>query len=285
MVISFLSISHHVRITVSSLLLLLTNVAYAGGDRPRYDDAPTSVNTMPSDEDDYQKEIIAKFGDLYFDSSENPKETTSGMAMWCTQQEKRYKNNIAVYSAKLSSLPLQPTLKDCLKQENDCWNKLQASLNKFDAMYLRLYYYTGGTMGIICQADVLMNIAYVRMSCLKDDYELFANKQKPTSLMMKVIDTSVWSKELQEALATVKYETQDKELIKSYGSTSEYKQQYCQLEKYAIETKTLLARWVAQRRNAELLLSNLQQENYRNHTLMVVNALTYHLYNNRTFGE
>lgn len=240
------------------------------------------ANTMVSDEDDYQKEIIAKFGDLYFDSSENPEETTSGMAMWCTQQEKRYKNNIAAYSAKLSSLLLQPTLKDCLKQETDCWNKLQTSLNKFDAMYLRLYYYTGGTMGNICQADAPMNIAYIRMACLKDDYDLFANKQKPTYLMMKVIDTSVWSKELQEALATVKYETQDKELIKSYGSASEYKQLYCQLEKYAIETKTLLARWVAQRKNAEQLLSDSQQGNYRNHTLLVVNALAYHLYNNRT---
>ena len=282
MILSFLSKSHHARIAVSSLLLLLTNVAYAGGDRPRYDDAPTSVNTMPSDEDDYQKEIIAKFGDLYFDSSENPEETTSGMAMWCTQQEKRYKNNVAVYSAKLSSLSLQPTLKDCLKQETDCWNKLQASLNKFDAMYLRLYYYTGGTMGIICQADAPMNIAFIRMSCLKDDYELFANKQEPSFAKMKVIDTSVWSKELQEALATVKYETQDKELIKSYGSASEYKQLYCQLEKYAVDTKTLLARWVTQRRNAEQLLSNLQQSCYRVHTLMVVNALSYHLYNNRT---
>lgn len=282
MILSFLSKSHHVRIAVSSLLLLLTNVAYAGGDRPRYDDAPTSVNTMPSDEDDYQKEIIAKFGDLYFDSSENPEETTSGMAMWCTQQEKRYKNNVALYSAKLSSLPLQPTLKDCLKQETDCWNKLQASLNKFDAMYLRLYYYTGGTMRIICQADAPMNIAYIRMACLKDDYDLFVNKQKPSFAKMKVIDTSVWSKELQEALATVKYETQDKELIKSYGSASEYKQLYCQLEKYAVDTKTLLARWVTQRRNAEQLLSNLQQSCYRVHTLMVVNALSYHLYSNRT---
>lgn len=243
------------------------------------------ANTKPSDEDDYQKEIIAKFGDLYFDSSENPEETTSGMAMWCTQQEKQYKNNVAVYSAKLGSLSLQPILKDCIKQETDCWNKLQASLNKFDAMYLRLYYYTGGTMGIICQADAPMNIAYIRMSCLKDDYELFANKQEPSFAKMKVIDTSVWSKELQEALAAVKYETQDKELIKSYGSASEYKQLYCQLEKYAIETKTLLARWVAQRRNAELLLSNSQQGNYRNHTLMVANALAYHFYNNRMFGE
>lgn len=240
------------------------------------------INIMPSDEDDYQKEIIAKFGDLYFDSSENPEKTTFGMAMWCTQQEKRYKNNIAAYSAKLGSLPLQPTLKDCLKQETDCWNELQASLNKFDAMYFRLYYYAGGTMGIICQADAPMNIAYIRMACLKDDYDLFANKQKPTSLMMKVIDTSVWSKELQEALATVKYETQDKELIKSYGSVSEYKQLYCQLEKYAVDTKTLLARWVTQRRNAEQLLSDSQQGNYRNHTLLVVNALAYHLYNNRT---
>ena len=282
MILSFLSKSHHVRIAVSSLLLLLTNVAYAGGDRPRYDDAPTSVNTMPSDEDDYQKEIIAKFGDLYFDSSENPEETTSGMAMWCTQQEKRYKNNVAVYSAKLGSLSLQPILKDCIKQETDCWNKLQASLNKFDAMYFRLYYYTGGTMRIICQADAPMNIAYIRMACLKDDYDLFVNKQKPSFAKMKVIDTSVWSKELQEALATVKYETQDKELIESCGSASEYKQLYCQLEEYAIETKTLLARWVTQRRNAEQLLSNLQQSCYRVHTLMVVNALSYHLYSNRT---
>lgn len=243
------------------------------------------INIMPSDEDDYQKEIIAKFGDLYFDSSENPEETTSGMAMWCTQQEKRYKNNVVLYSAKLSSLPLQPTLKDSLKQEIDCWNKLQASLNKFDAMYLRLYYYTGGTMGIICQADAPMNIAYIRMVCLKDDCDLFANKQKPSFAKMKVIDTSVWNKELQEALATVKYETQDKELIKSYGSTSEYKQLYCQLEKYAVDTKTLLASWVAQRKNAEQLLSDSQQGNYRNHTLMVVNALAYHFYNNRMFGE
>ena len=282
MILSFLSKSHHARIAVSSLLFLMTNVAYAGGDRPRYDDAPTSVNTMPSDEDDYQKEIIAKFGDLYFDSSENPEETTSGMAMWCTQQEKRYKNNVAVYSAKLGSLSLQPILKDCIKQETDCWNKLQASLNKFDAMYFRLYYYTGGTMRIICQADAPMNIAYIRMACLKDDYDLFVNKQKPSFAKMKVIDTSVWSKELQEALATVKYETQDKELIKSYGSASEYKQLYCQLEEYAIETKTLLARWVTQRRNAEQLLSNLQQSCYRVHTLMVVNALSYHLYSNRT---
>ena len=282
MILSFLSKSHHARIAVSSLLLLLTNVAYAGGDRPRYDDAPTSVNTMPSDEDDYQKEIIAKFGDLYFDSSENPEETTSGMAMWCTQQEKRYKNNVAVYSAKLGSLSLQPILKDCIKQETDCWNKLQASLNKFDAMYFRLYYYTGGTMRIICQADAPMNIAYIRMACLKDDYDLFVNKQKPSFAKMKVIDTSVWSKELQEALATVKYETQDKELIESCGSASEYKQLYCQLEEYAIETKTLLARWVTQRRNAEQLLSNLQQSCYRVHTLMVVNALSYHLYSNRT---
>ena len=272
----------HARIAVSSLLFLMTNVAYAGGDRPRYDDAPTSVNTMPSDEDDYQKEIIAKFGDLYFDSSENPEETTSGMAMWCTQQEKRYKNNVAVYSAKLGSLSLQPILKDCIKQETDCWNKLQASLNKFDAMYFRLYYYTGGTMRIICQADAPMNIAYIRMACLKDDYDLFVNKQKPSFAKMKVIDTSVWSKELQEALATVKYETQDKELIESCGSASEYKQLYCQLEEYAIETKTLLARWVTQRRNAEQLLSNLQQSCYRVHTLMVVNALSYHLYSNRT---
>ena len=282
MILSFLSKSHHARIAVSSLLFLMTNVAYAGGDRPRYDDAPTSVNTMPSDEDDYQKEIIAKFGDLYFDSSENPEETTSGMAMWCTQQEKRYKNNVAVYSAKLGSLSLQPTLKDSLKQETDCWNKLQASLNKFDAMYFRLYYYTGGTMGIICQTDAPMNIAYIRMACLKDDYDLFVNKQKPSFAKMKVIDTSVWSKELQEALATVKYETQDKELIESCGSASEYKQLYCQLEEYAIETKTLLARWVTQRRNAEQLLSNLQQSCYRVHTLMVVNALSYHLYSNRT---
>ena len=89
MILSFLSKSHHVRIAVSSLLLLLTNVAYAGGDRPRYDDVPTSVNTMPSDEDDYQKEIIAKFGDLYFDSSENPEETTSGMAMCKGHKTKR----------------------------------------------------------------------------------------------------------------------------------------------------------------------------------------------------
>lgn len=243
------------------------------------------INIMPSDEDDYQKEIIAKFGDLYFDSSENPEETTSGMAMWCTQQEKRYKNNVVLYSPKLSSLPLQPTLKDSLKQETDCWNKLQASLNKFEAMYLRLYYYTGGTMGIICQADAPMNIAYIRMACLKDDCDLFANKQKPSFAKMKVIDTSVWNKELQEALATVKYETQDKELIKSYGSTSEYKQLYCQLEKYAVDTKTLLASWVAQRKNAEQLLSDSQQGNYRNHTLMVVNALAYHFYNNRMFGE
>ena len=282
MILSFLSKSHHARIAVSSLLFLMTNVAYAGGDRPRYDDAPTSVNTMPSDEDDYQKEIIAKFGDLYFDSSENPEETTSGMAMWCTQQEKRYKNNVAVYSTKLGSLSLQPILKDCIKQETDCWNKLQASLNKFDAMYFRLYYYTGGTMGIICQTDAPMNIAYIRMACLKDDYDLFVNKQKPSFAKMKVIDTSVWSKELQEALATVKYETQDKELIESCGSASEYKQLYCQLEEYAIETKTLLARWVTQRRNAEQLLSNLQQSCYRVHTLMVVNALSYHLYSNRT---
>ena len=282
MILSFLSKSHHARIAVSSPLLLLTNVAYAGVDWTRYDDAPTCVNAMPLGEDDYQKEIIAKFGDLYFDSSENPEETTSGMAMWCTQQEKRYKNNVAAYSAKLSSLPLLPTLKDCIKQETDCWNKLQASLNKFDAMYLRLCYYTGGTMGIICQADAPMNIAYIQMSCLKDDYELFANKQKPSFAKMKVIDTSVWSKELQEALASVKYETQDKELIKSYGSTSEYKQLYCQLEKYAVDTKILLASWVAQRRNAEQLLSDSQQGNYRNHTLMVVNALAYHLYNNRT---
>ena len=282
MILSFLSKSHHARIAVSSLLFLMTNVAYAGGDRPRYDDAPTSVNTMPSDEDDYQKEIIAKFGDLYFDSSENPEETTSGMAMWCTQQEKRYKNNVAVYSTKLGSLSLQPILKDCIKQETDCWNKLQASLNKFDAMYFRLYYYTGGTMRIICQADAPMNIAYIRMACLKDDYDLFVNKQKPSFAKMKVIDTSVWSKELQEALATVKYETQDKELIESCGSASEYKQLYCQLEEYAIETKTLLARWVTQRRNAEQLLSNLQQSCYRVHTLMVVNALSYHLYSNRT---
>ena len=282
MILSFLSKSHHARIAVSSLLLLLTNIAYAGVDRTKFDNAPIDTNTMPSGEDDYLKEIIAKFGDLYFDSSENPEVTTSGMAMWCTKQEKRYKNNVAVYSAKLSGLLLQPTLKDCLKQENDCWNKLQASLNKFDAMYLRLYYYTGGTMRIICQADAPMNIAYIRMACLKDDYDLFANKQKPTYLMMKVIDTSVWSKELQEDLATVKYETQDKELIKSYGSASEYKQLYCQLEKYAIETKTLLARWVAQRKNAEQLLSDSQQGKYRIHTLMVVNALAYHLYSNRT---
>ena len=41
MVIPFLSISHHVRIAMSSLLLLLTNVAYAGVDWTRYDDAPT----------------------------------------------------------------------------------------------------------------------------------------------------------------------------------------------------------------------------------------------------
>ena len=188
------------------------------------------ANTMPSDEDDYQKEIIAKFGDLYFDSSENPEETT----------------------------------------------------NKFDAMYLRLYYYTGGTMGIICQADAPMNIAYIRMACLKDDYDLFANKQKPSFAKMKVIDSSAWNEELHQALTSVKYETQDKELIKSYGSASEYKQLYCQLEKYAVDTKTLLARWVTQRRNAEQLLSDSQQGNYRNHTLMVVNALAYHLYNNRT---
>lgn len=95
MVIPFLSISYHARIAISGLLLLFTNVAYAGVDWTRYDDAPTCVNAMPLDEDDYQKEIIAKFGDLYFDSSENPEETTSGMAMWCTQQEKRYKNNVA----------------------------------------------------------------------------------------------------------------------------------------------------------------------------------------------
>ena len=120
------------------------------------------------------------------------------------------------------------------------------------------------------------------MSCLKDDYELFANKQKTSFAKMKVIDSSAWSEELHQALTSVKYETQDKELIKSYGSASEYKQLYCQLEKYAIETKTLLARWVTQRRNAEQLLSDSQQGNYRNHTLMVVNALVYHLYNNRT---
>ena len=136
MILSFLSKSHYARIAVSSLLLLLMNIAYAGVDRTTFDNAPIDTNTMPSGEDDYQKEIIAKFGDLYFDSSENPEVTTSGMAMWCTKQEKRYKNNVAVYSAKLGSLSLQPILKDCLKQETDCWNKLQASLNKFDASVL-----------------------------------------------------------------------------------------------------------------------------------------------------
>lgn len=87
MILSFLSKTHHARIAISVLLLLLTNVAYAGGDWTRYDDAPTCAN-------------------------------------------------IAAYSAKLSSLPVLPTLKDCLKQETDCWNKLQASLNKFDASVL-----------------------------------------------------------------------------------------------------------------------------------------------------
>lgn len=41
MMLSFLSKSHHARIAVSSLLLRLTNVAYAGVDWTRYDDAPT----------------------------------------------------------------------------------------------------------------------------------------------------------------------------------------------------------------------------------------------------
>ena len=41
MILSFLSKSHHARIAISGLLLLLTNVAYAGGDWTRYDDAPT----------------------------------------------------------------------------------------------------------------------------------------------------------------------------------------------------------------------------------------------------
>ena len=41
MILSFLSKSHHARIAVSSPLLLLTNVAYAGVDWTRYDDAPT----------------------------------------------------------------------------------------------------------------------------------------------------------------------------------------------------------------------------------------------------
>ena len=41
MVIPFLSISLHARIAISGLLLLLTNVAYAGVDWTRYDDAPT----------------------------------------------------------------------------------------------------------------------------------------------------------------------------------------------------------------------------------------------------
>ena len=157
-------------------------------------------------------------------------------------------------------------------------SKFEASLNKFDAMYLRLYYYTGGTMRIICQADAPMNIAYIRMACLKDDYELFANKQVPSFAKMKVVDTSVWSEELHQALTSVKYETQDKELIESCGSESEYKQQYCQLEKYAIETKTLLARWVTQRRNAEQLLSDSQQGNYRNHTLMTYTDIDRHIY-------
>ena len=40
MVIPFLSISHHARIAILGLLLL-TNVAYAGVDWTRYDDAPT----------------------------------------------------------------------------------------------------------------------------------------------------------------------------------------------------------------------------------------------------
>lgn len=41
MILSFLLKSHHARIAVSSPLLLLTNVAYAGVDWTRYDDAPT----------------------------------------------------------------------------------------------------------------------------------------------------------------------------------------------------------------------------------------------------
>lgn len=242
-----------------------------------------SVDTVLSDEDENQKEIITKFGDLYFDSSDNPEETTSGMAMWCTKQEKRYKSNIAVYSAKLCNLPLQTTLKNCLKQENNRWNKLQVSLNKFDATYLRLCYYTGGTMEIICQADAPMNIAYIRMACLRDDYDLFANKRESPFVKIKFVDTSAWSEELQKNLISVKYENQDKELIKSYGSESEYKLLYNQMEKYAIETKTLLEKWLTLRRNVEQFLSESQQVNYRIHTLMVVNALTYHLYNNRTF--
>ena len=37
----FFPISYHARIAISSLLLQLTNVAYAGVDRTIYDDAPT----------------------------------------------------------------------------------------------------------------------------------------------------------------------------------------------------------------------------------------------------
>lgn len=242
-------------------------------------------DTMSSDEDDYQKEIIAKFGELYFDSSENPEGTTSGMAMWCANQEKRYKNRVAAYFVKFDNLSLSVSLKGSLKQENDCWNKLEASLNKFDAMYFRLYYYTGGTMAIICQADAPMNIAFIRQACLKDDYAVLGSKEEQSPAKMMDVDASAWDREMQQVLVSVKYESQDEELIKSYGSVLEYKQLYRQMKENAAEAKALLTKWINLREATEQLLPKPQQGNYRMHTLKVVNALAYHLYSNRTFEE
>lgn len=178
----------------------------------------------------------------------------------------------------MNKLPLAGNLKSQLKQENDCWKEVASSLNQFDALLLRLLYYTGGSIGTVYKADAPMNVAFIRQASLKADEKLFIEKNAQAASKVTDIDLFRWDKEMQDALASAKYENQEKEFVASCGSISEYKQIYLQLEKEAVVLKALLAKWVSQRQSIEQELSNSLQGEYKKHTQKVINSLSYHIY-------
>jgi len=230
--------------------------------------------------EDYLKQAIEKYGDLYYDVEECPEYTTNDMVEWCKNKEILNKQNIKELTNKLASAKVNSNLKGCLNREAEAWNKLSKTINEFDANYLYLAWGLGGTMGDIYKANAPEDIAFIRMSCLKDDYAVLCqNEQEDIKMKLYTATKRIGDEAINitKPLAYTQQETFSQEIINENMGRKVYDKVYQEALDNIATMLRLLDVWISKREAVKTKLPANVQAAYEHHTHKVVNSLVLHV--------
>ncbi len=255
--------------------LALANNFYDPSSISDFDDIETEIP-----KEDYLKQAIEKYGDLYFDVEECPEYTTNDMVEWYQNKEILNKQNIKELTNKLASAKINSNLKGCMNREATAWNKLSKTINEFDANYLYLAWSLGGTMGDIYKANAPEDIAFIRMSCLKDDYAtLCQGEQEDITTKLYTATKRIGDEAIKitKPLAYTLQDTFSQESINGYMGRKVYDKVYQEALDNIETMLRLLDVWISKREAVKTKLPTNVQAAYDHHTHKVINSLVLHI--------